>query len=160
MKNLMIRILLLVISIFAAHITFAQEASKVEKAVEAMVSKYEGVAGVRSMKLVKGGGLKFMKAMLNKEFGKTFMKGVTGIIVMDYSEASQETCEALHKDLDGFRTLLQDFNLNGEEEFADNDYIRCFASEANGELSDFLVAVEQGDSKAFMYMAGKIIIEE
>ena len=115
---------------------------------------------VCSLFKIIGKGSKVNAFNLFKEFGKTFMKGVTGIIVMDYSEASQETCEALHKDLDGFSTLLQEFNLNGEEEFADNDYIRCFASEANGELSDFLVAIEQGDSKTLLHMAGKIIIEE
>ena len=156
----MIRILLLAASLLVAHTAFAQEASKVEKAVDDLVSRYEGVAGVNSIKLVKGRGLEVMKAMLNKEFGRSFMKGVTSITILDYSAASQETCMSLHKDMDVFLTMLEDYNLNDEKEFSDNDYIRCFAAEKNGVLSDFVVAIEQGDSKTLMHMAGKIIIEE
>lgn len=156
----MIRILLIVISIFAAHITFAQEASKVEKAVDAMVSKYEGASGVTCMNLVKGSGLEIMKTMLNKEFGKSFMKGVTRITLIEYSDASQENCNSLHKDLEVFQTLMEDFDLRNEEEFADNDYVRCFAAEDNGALSDFIIAMEGEGAKVFMYMSGKIIIEE
>ena len=156
----MIRILLLAASLLVAHTAFAQEASKVEKAVDDLVSRYEGVAGVSSIKLVKGRGLEVMKTMLNKEFGRSFMKGVTSITILDYSAASQETCMSLHKDLDVFLTMLEDYNLNDEKEFSDNDYIRCFAAEKNGVLSDFVVAIEQGDSKTLMHMAGKIIIEE
>lgn len=155
----MIRILLLVASVLMAQTAFAQEASKVEKTVDQMVSKYEGVAGVNCMKLVKGHGLEVMKTMLNKEFGRSFMKGVTSITIIDYSAASQETYRALHKDLDIFLTMLEDYNLNDEKEFSDNDYTRCFAAENNGVLSDFVVAIEQGDSKTIMYMAGKIIID-
>lgn len=73
---------------------------------------------------------------------------------------AQETCMSLHKDMDVFLTMLEDYNLNDEKEFSDNDYIRCFAAEKNGVLSDFVVAIEQGDSKTLMHMAGKIIIEE
>ena len=156
----MIRILLLAASLLVAHTAFAQEASKVEKAVDDLVSRYEGVAGVSSIKLVKGRGLEVMKTMLNKEFGRSFMKGVTSITILDYSAASQETCMSLHKDMDVFLTMLEDYNLNDEKEFSDNDYIRCFAAEKNGVLSDFVVAIEQGDSKTLMHMAGKIIIEE
>ena len=155
----MIRILLLVISILAAHVTFAQEASKVEKAVDEMVSKYEGASGVTCLTVVKGRGLEIMKAMLNKEFGKSFMKGVTRITLIEYTDASQENCKSLHKDLEVFQTLMDDFDFNNEEEFAENEYIRCFASEEDHALSDFIIAIEDKESKVFMYMAGKITFE-
>ena len=159
MKNLIIRILLLVISIFVAQNTFARETSKVEKAVDEMVSKYEGASGVTCLTVVKGRGLEIMKAMLNKEFGKSFMKGVTRITLIEYTDASQENCNSLHKDLEVFQTLMDDFDFNNEEEFAENEYIRCFACENGDRLSDFVVALENESSKTVMYMAGEIIVE-
>lgn len=42
---------------------------------------------------------------------------------------AQETCMSLHKDMDVFLTMLEDYNLNDEKEFSDNDYTRCFAAE-------------------------------
>lgn len=159
MKHLMIRILLLVASIFVAQNTFARETSKVEKAVDEMVSKYEGASGVTCLTVVKGRGLEIMKAMLNKEFGKSFMKGVTRITLIEYTDASQENCKSLHKDLEVFQTLMDDFDFNNEEEFAENEYVRCFASEEDQALSDFIIAIEDKESKVFMYMAGKITFE-
>lgn len=159
MKHLMISILLLVTSIFVAQNTFARETSKVEKAVDEMVSKYEGASGVTCLTVVKGRGLEIMKAMLNKEFGKSFMKGVTRITLIEYTDASQENCKSLHKDLEVFQTLMDDFDFNNEEEFAENEYVRCFASEEDQALSDFIIAIEDKESKVFMYMAGKITFE-
>ncbi len=79
------------------------------------------------------------------------MKGVTSITIINYSEASQETCLALRKELDFA-------NIDKEKEFADNDYIRSFASVSGDEktISDFVIAVEEKDSKMIIYMAGKI----
>lgn len=160
MKHLMIVITIFAAFFFAtAQIADAQENTKVQQAVNEIVKKYENTDGVSCMTLVKGGGLELIKTALNKEFGKSFMKGVTSITIIEYSEASKETSASLRKDLDVFQTLLQDFKIGEEKEFADNDYIRCFASEKEGVLSDFVIAMEDGESKTIMYMAGKIIIE-
>ena len=156
----MFRIMMIAAFIFAAvPAVFAENGSKVEKAVNEIVSKYENTEGVSCMTLVKGGGLEIIKAALNKEFGKSFMKGVTSITLIDYSDASPEICTSLRKEMDVFLTMLQDFKIGDVNEFADNDYIRCFAAENDGVLSDFVIAMENGDSKTVMYMAGKIIIE-
>ena len=46
------------------------------------------------------------------------------------------------------------------KEFADNDYIRSFALPSdNGTFSDFVVAVENKESKTIIYMAGEIKVE-
>ena len=160
MKYFMVRIMMLAAFVFAAVTAVcAQERSKVEQAVNEIVSRYENTEGVDCMTLVKGGGLEIIKTALNNEFGKSFMKGVTSITVIDYSDASPEICGSLRKEMDVFLTMLQDFRIGDVNEFADNDYIRCFAAENDGVLSDFVIAIENGDSKTVMYMAGKIIIE-
>lgn len=138
----------------------AQQASEVETIVDEIVKKHEGSQGVSSMKVVKGGGLDMLKMMFNKQFGKDFMKGVTSITLIDYSDASDETCMILRQDLDAFLSLLHEFNLSDEEKFGDNDYIRCFASdEGSKTISDFVIAIENEKSKMLMYMAGNIKVE-
>ena len=161
MKQFVIRLMMcacLVMTTMTA--AYAQEASKVQEAVNKIVEKYENTEGVSCMTVVKGGGLEMIKMALKKEFGKSFMKGVTSITIIEYGEASQETCTAIRKDLDIFKSLLKDFNIGEEKEFSDNDYVRCFAAEETGKLSDFVIAIENGSSKAVMYMAGEIQIEE
>lgn len=126
-----------------------------------IVKKHEGSHGVNCMTVVKGGGLEMLKMMFNKEFGKEFMRGVTSITLIEYSDASEETCTTLHKDLDVFLSLLQEFDVSKEKQFADNDYIRCFASATESDtLSDFVIALENDESKMIMYMAGKIVFKE
>ena len=46
-----------------------------------------------------------------------------------------------------------------EEEFSDNNYVRCFASVSDDKvLSDFVIALEDDKSKMILHMAGKIIV--
>lgn len=160
MNRFIIRTALVAALFFCAVISQAQETSGVETAVKEIVKKYDGKDKVNCMSIVKGGGLELVKMALNKEFGKSFMKGVTSITIIDYSDASETTCAALRKELEVFSSLLQEFNLNEEKQFSDNDYIKCFASENSGVLSDFVVALESDKSKTVMYMAGKIIVEQ
>ena len=161
MKSFMKMIMFIIAVCMAIPVSgYAQEPSQVVKAVTAIVNKYEDVKGVESMTVVKGHGLELVKAMFNKQFGKEFMKGVTSITIINYSEASQETCQSLHKDFDVFLSLLEEFQVGKEKAFADNEYIRSFASVSEGgTLSDFIIAVEKEDSKMFMYMAGDIKVE-
>lgn len=159
MKILMkIQVLLAVLLISFANCN--AQTSKVERTVNELVKKYEDCRGVSCVTVVKGGGLELVKAMLKKELGKSFLKGVTGMTVIDYSDASEKTCLALRKDLDVFASMLKEFDLSKEKKFAENDYIRCFATELGpGRLSDFVIALENDKSKMAIYMAGEIIIE-
>ena len=129
--------------------------------VDELVKKYENIEGVECLSVVKGGGLELIKMMLNKELGKSFMKGVTSITIIDYSDASQETCMSLHKDLDVFLSILEEIDMSEDESLSDNDYIRSFAliSESEETISDFIIAMENEDVKSIMYMAGKIKME-
>ena len=162
MKNLkrimMVLGALLTISIFNC---VAQKSSDVQTTFDQILKKYEKIEGVTCMSVTKGSGLEMVKMMFNKEFGKDFMKGVTSISFIEYSDATEEICASLHKDLDAFVSLLEEVDLSKEKQFSDNKFLRCFASssEANT-ISDFVVAIEDDDSKMLMYMAGKIKMEE
>lgn len=138
----------------------AQESSKVEAKVNELVKKYENVKGVDCMSVTKGLGLSMVKMMFNKQLGKQFMKGVTGITIIEYSDASQQTSMALRKELDEFLPLLQEFKLGEQKESSENDYMRSFATTLdNNTISDFIVALETKDSKIIMYMSGKIKVK-
>ena len=141
---------------------YSQPSDKVESLMNEIVKKHDGKDGISCLTVAKGSGLNLIKAMLNKEFGRDFMKGVKSITLVEYSDASEETCKALHKDLDGFLSLLQEFDASEEKQFADNDFVRCFASaadEESGIISDFVIAMEDEKSKMLIYMAGKIKVE-
>ena len=162
MKYFMKRIALSIVMITMTVVSvYAQEPSRVERIFDDMSKKYENVEGVECLSVVKGGGLELMKLMLNKELGKSFMKGVTSITIIEYSEASQEVCMSLRKELDAFASMLEEFNVGEEKSFADNDYIRSFAltSESEETISDFIIALENEDAKMIMYMAGEIKME-
>jgi hypothetical protein len=97
--------------------------------------------------------------MLNKEFGKDFMKGVTSINFINYSDASQETCQSLRKELDGFLSLLEEFK-DEDKESTDYEFVRSFALPIDkNTISDFVIAMEDKESKMIIYMAGKIKID-
>lgn len=162
MKELLKKIALLVVLTLTAVATVnAEEISQVEKKMNQLVKKYENIKGVDCTVIEKGIGLNMVKLMFNKQFGKEFMKGVTGIIIIDYSDATPQTCQALRKELDAFISLLEEFKLDNEKEFAGSKYIRSFARPLDKKtISDFIIAMEDNDSKIIMYMAGKIKVEQ
>ena len=160
MTRIMMRIALVAIFIISTMTSvLAQETSRVEEKVNEIVKKYENTEGVESITLTKGVGLNLLKATLNKSLGKSFMKGVTSITVIDYSNASEEICASLRKEIDGFLTILKEFDLGKEKQFSELEYLRCLASENNGSISDFVLAMEQSSTKSIMYMAGEIKVE-
>ena len=161
MKHLIL-IHTLLITLFTTPLIncYAQNAAKIKSTMEEIVKKHEAKEGISCMTVAKGSGLEMVKMMFNKEFGKDFMKGVNSITIIDYSDATPETRQAIHKELDGFLTLLEEFNVGNEKQFADNDYIRSFAKPSGTKtLSDFVIALEKEDSKVIMYMAGDIKVE-
>lgn len=160
MMNTRIRLALLTfLAIFmTATASFAQ--TQTEMAFKELVQKYDETEGVDCIVATKGHGLELIKMMFNKQFGKDFMKGVTSITLIDYTSASQEVCLEIRKELDVFLTILEEFDLSKEKEFASNQYIRSFASVSdNDTISDFVVALEDKSTKILMYMAGKIVLD-
>ena len=162
MNQFIKRVVLLVVLLMATMgVICAQGSSMVETKVNELVKKYENVKGVECMSVGKGLGLNMIKMMFNKQFGKEFMKGVTSISIIDYSDAPQSTCMALLKELDAFVSLLQEYKIGKDKELSKNDYLRSFAKIIDSStISDFVVAVENKESKVIMYMAGKIKVEK
>ena len=163
MKQLMKKMVLfaaLCIMIMASG--YAQEPSDVETKFNELIQKYDKVKGVECMTVVKGNGLGMLKMVLNKRFGKEFLKGVTRIAFINYSKSSQETCHALRNELDVFKSLMEEFDAGDKKEHAGNDYFRGFAlvSDDDKTISDFIIAVEEKETKIIMYMAGKIKVEQ
>ena len=155
-------ILAATILIFGCMPAYAfQHDDDVETAIKGIVEKYSNTEGVECMTIVKGKGLELLKMMLKKEFGKTFISGVTGITIIDYSNASQQTCVSLRNEMNVFLSTLKEFDLSKKEEFTKNNYIRCFAnSKAPGVLSDFIIALENEKSRTIMHMSGEIVAEQ
>ena len=89
MKTLRFHAILIALFLSALINCHAQQSVDVERAVNGIIQKYEKTKGVSSITFVKGKGLEMLKMMLNKEFGKEFMKGVTSITIIDYSDASE-----------------------------------------------------------------------
>ena len=158
MKKIVLLIALCAMTMMSGY---AQEPSTAATKIDELVKKYENVEGVDTMVATKGSGLGLLKMIFNQQFGKDFMKGVTSITIINYSEASPEVCLALHNELEVFEALLEEFDMTKEQESAENDYIRCFASISKEDktISDFIFAAEDDESKMLMYMAGKIQIE-
>ena len=136
---------------------YAQNPSKIALAMGELEKKYNETKGMDCMTFTKGKGLEMIKMVLNKELGKTFMKGVTSVTIIDYSEASEQVCQSFNKDLDVITTQLKELGTEGEKRGT-----RSFACTSNvdaGKLSDFIIVMEGDGKKTMMYMAGCIAVE-
>ena len=162
MKGLKLKLALCVaLLLFGVKVGYADEPTAVAQAVAEMVEKYDDTKGVDCMVVTKGNGLGLIKMMLNSQFGKSFMKGVTSISIIDYGKASEEVCESIRTDANVFISLLEEFDLSKEKRFEENSYLKCFAARTeSGTLSDFVIVLENKELKSVMYMAGEIKVEE
>ena len=145
-------VLFMALSIISIGGAYAQEPSKIEIKVNELVKKYDDVKGVDCMTVKKGLELKMVKMMFKKQFGKEFMKGVTSITIIDYSDAPQQTCLSLRKEFDAFSSLLQEIKIGEEKVLADIDYMRIFtAKKDDNTLSDFIVVSEDNKQSINVY---------
>lgn len=150
--------LLVLTCLFIGWGCLASNPSEVDDEVMKIVRQYENIEGVECQVFVKGEGLDIIKMALNREFGRKFMKGVTSIVVIIYTEASEEVCKSFRSSLDVFTSLLEEFDPG--EDFAEGEYVRCFAKPGEDDsMSDFVIAVEGAGEKMFMYMGGSIVVE-
>lgn len=158
MNKFKVRTVLLTIAavLISSLAAYAQKASNVENAVSELAKKFENTDGVTCIIAEKGIGLSMLKTMFNDQFGKDFMKGVKSITVIEYTEASEETCMSLRKEVDVFKSLLEEFNVGDST----NSFARSFAEVLeDGSLSDFVIIIEDKSSKMFMHMSGKIKVQ-
>lgn len=140
--------------------SYAQSVVSVK--VDELVKKYDEVKGVNCITVSKKIGLELFKKKFAKQLGKEFMRGVTGITIIEYSDASEQTCQDFRKELDVFASLLEEFGDKEEEKDPDQDYTRCFGSvsKEDATLSDFLITIEDDEQKMFLYMEGVMKVGE
>lgn len=138
---------------------FAQTPAAVQAKIDAIMKKFEDTKGVESTTVARGSGLGLVKMMLSAESGSDFTKGVTKINIIEYSEASQATCDALHKEFEGFKTLLDDITDEGDQK--DHTYFASYGNINVDErtMSDLILIMEDKESKMFLHLAGKIKID-
>ena len=166
MKNFMKRVtMLMALLMMAGSLYAADNSAKVDSAMRDLLKKYDKTEGVMSVTVTRGKGLELVKMMLNKQLGRSFMKGVKSITILTYSEASAEVCQAVRKDLDVFTSLLEEFDMKDKDskEASKSQYSRCFVctSEAHeGKLSDFVIAIEDEEIKTVIHMAGVIEVKD
>lgn len=153
--------LLVALCVVTSVAAYAQTAPTIQTMIDEMVKKYETTENVTCFKAEKGSGLGMLKLMFNKQFGRDFMRGVTSITIIEYGDASEEVCQALHQDLEAFASLLEEFK-DDEKKSSDHSYFRSFGSieAADRSLSDFIIAIEDEETKMMMHMGGKIIVDK
>ena len=158
-KNLLTFVLALVL-LFISMPVSANQPIKVEDEIKKMAEEYEKIEGVDCMVLEPGGGLGLVKGMFKSKFGSAFMKGVTLMVIIEYSKASPEFRAKLIKKIDSFSGVLQELSPNkGEEQ--KGQYVKSYGS-INGttSISDFMILMEEGDTRMLLYMGGHLAIDK
>lgn len=138
----------------------AASPAKIENEVKKIVADYENVPGVDCMVIQKGEGLGLLKSMFNQSFGRKFMKGVTSLIMIEYTEATSDVAASLKSRFDSFAAVLDEYKPE-DNELEEGEYMKCFAK-FNGtvSVSDFMIIMEDKESKAYIYMGGELMIDK
>lgn len=145
------------VAAFCVKSVYADNANRSGKEdVMAFVDKYKAVDGFDANTFVKGEGLGFLKSMLNKQFGKSFMKGVDIVTMIDYSKVPASVRDSIRYDYD---RIFSKFN---EVEIPDSTkkeaYVRCLFKRQNegSDITDFITITEDKEAGVFFYMGGLI----
>lgn len=156
-KGLAMLAALVMLGVGALH---AAEPTTPSAVMSKIVEKYEDTDDVMCLAVGRGLTLEMLKMNLNKSLGKEFMKGVKGITIIEYSDASAQVCAALRKDLNAFTSLLEELDPD-DGKGSKNEYKRVLANMKDvesGKISDFVIAIEDEESKIIMYMEGDLDI--
>lgn len=159
MKKRLFAVCIAVSSLLASLNMSAAEPVKIADSVNQITLEFENVEGVECTSIKKGEGLGLIKAMFSKYFGRKFLKGVTSMVIIDYTNASEEVCASLRNRVETFSEVLDEFDL-GEGELEEGEYVKSYAT-VNGttSISDFMAIIEDKESKMFMYMSGELVIK-
>ena len=138
----------------------AQQKVDIEKSVKQMAAEFDNTKGVDCMVIDQGASLGMIKAAFKPKFGKEFMKDVTSMIIIEYSNATAEVRSAIRAKIESITAHLQDFSP-GNGESKDGQYTKGYAT-INGttSISDFMIVMEDDDNKMFLYMGGVLNIEK
>lgn len=133
---------------------------KVEESVKQMAVEFENKEGMDCMVIEKGEGLGLIKAMFKQHFGRKFMKGVTSMVMIDYTNATNEVRDLFKSKVAAVANTLKEFDL-GEMDLEEGEYVKSYAS-SHGEnsVTDFMIMMEDKESMMFLYMGGELIIDQ
>lgn len=162
MKRIFVFASLLLVMIIGLKPAFGQGGEKSGKDdVMSFLAKYKDVKGFSANTFVKGEGLGIVKAQMGREMGKTFMKGVTIISMVDYSEAAKEVCDSIHADYGKYFSKFLDVEIPDSSK-KDISYSRTFLmlEEDKSAITDFITIFEDKEAKVFLYMGGIIKSED
>ena len=160
MKNGFLRLALLFAFICASWSLLAKPSMSVRSSVEQIIAEFKDVKGVNSMILDKGQGLGLVKVFLRPKLGKEFLEGVTSIIIIEHSKASEEVSATFQSRLNSYATTLQEFKFN-DNEFGGGESVRGYVViDETMVASDLVMIVEDKGAKLFIYMGGVLEVEK
>lgn len=157
--------LLLALSFFVSP-AFGEEGEKNGKdVVMSFLAKYKDVQGFEAQTFVKGEGLGIVKAQMGKKMGKSLMRGVTVITMVDYSEVDSQVCNFIHEDYDQYFSKFTEVDTSDSTKTStetEKPYTRTFINlkEEEKAITDFITVVEDQEFKVFLYMGGVIKAED
>lgn len=143
--------------VFCVSALYADSGSRGGKEdVMAFVDKYGETEGFDANTFVKGEGLGLLKSMLNKEFGRSFMRGVDIVTMIDYSKVSPSVSDSIRHDYDRIFSKFNEIEI--PDSTKNNAYVRCFIKRQNegSDVTDFITITEDKEVKVFFYMGGLI----
>lgn len=158
MKRIFVFASLLLAMIICLKPAFGQGGEKSGKDdVMSFLAKYQDVKGFESQTFVKGEGLGIVKAQMGKKMGKTFMRGVTIISMVEYSEVAPQVCDSIHADYGKYFSKFLDVEVPDSSK-KDISYSRTFLmlEEDKSAITDFITIIEDKEVKVFLYMGGEI----
>ena len=159
MKKVLLKSVLLLAFVFAGWSASAGQPSDVGESVRKMAKEFEKEKGVECMVVEKGLIIGIIKASFKAKFGKEFMKDVTSMVIINYSEASNEVAETFRKRVDSYAGVLQEMKPN-KENTEEGHYEKCYAKLDETSLSDMMILIEDKESRIFLYMDGKLNLEK
>ncbi|MBR5138683.1 MAG: hypothetical protein IKV12_03960 [Alistipes sp.] len=130
------------------------DGSSTRNSMEFMAEKYDDKLGVETFVFVKGRGLETMKLLLRKEMGKDFLKGVDMIVLINYSDASNDTANTIHSEID---SITKDFSQQElPKEMTEGKNMRNFfkLGDDGKSIHDMIIIIEEETSKNVMYLGG------
>ncbi len=153
MKNVLFRLALILAFIFVGWSASAEQPINIEDSVKKIAKEFDKAEGVDCMILEKGLRLGLVKEAFKAKFGNEFMKDVTSMVIIDYSNASSEVAETFRKRIDSFSNVLQDLK-SGKEVVEEGKYEKCYAKTEGLKMYDMMILIEDKESRIYLYMGG------
>ena len=155
MKRAIIISVSVLTSLCVSFSSFANSSWFVKESVMQIVAEHEKTKGVNALVLQKGQGLGVVKTFLRPKLGKEFLEGVTSIIIIEHTKASDEVCSILQGWLNDYSAALQEFKFDNNE-FGGGEKVRGCVSidETTMVASELVMFVEDKGTKLLIYMGG------